>query len=91
MGDAGGEGRKGEAEALDVAEGDEVLQDAQLRARGLFVDVEDPQRGRRVTHLLTPLRLGPPRLEPPPALGQHTREVLKEAGLTDEELKALGC
>ncbi|HET9452618.1 MAG TPA: CaiB/BaiF CoA-transferase family protein, partial [Aggregicoccus sp.] len=73
-----------------VLEGDEVLQDAQLRARGLFVEAEDAQRGRRVTHLLTPLRLGPTPLRPPPALGQHSREILKEAGLSDERLAALG-
>jgi alpha-methylacyl-CoA racemase len=73
-----------------VLEGDEVQKDAQLRARGLFVEAEDAQRGRRVTHLLTPLRLGPTPLRPPPALGQHSREILQEAGLSDERLAALG-
>lgn len=67
-----------------VLEGDEVLEDAQLRSRGLFVEAEDEQRGWRVVHLLTPLRMGRTPLRPPPALGQHSREILEEAGLTPE-------
>lgn len=73
-----------------VLEGDEVLQDPQLKARGLFVEVEDAQRGRKVTHLLTPLRMGETPLRPPPALGQHSREILSEAGFSPEELEQLG-
>jgi alpha-methylacyl-CoA racemase len=73
-----------------VAEGDAVLQDAQLQARGLFVEAEDACLGRKVTHLLTPLRMGDTPLREPPALGQHSREVLTEAGFSDEELKRLG-
>lgn len=73
-----------------VAEGDEVLADAQLRARGLFVEAEDARLGRKVTHLLTPLRMGPTPLREPPALGQHSREVLTEAGFTEEEMARLG-
>ena len=73
-----------------VLEGDEVLEDAQHRARGLFVEVEDTQRGRKVTHLLTPLRLGDTPLRPPPALGQHSREILLEAGFSPEQLQRLG-
>ncbi|MCP3161635.1 CaiB/BaiF CoA transferase family protein [Myxococcus qinghaiensis] len=73
-----------------VAEGDEVLADAQLRARGLFVEAEDARLGRKVTHLLTPLRMGPTPLREPPALGQHSREVLAEAGFTEEEMARLG-
>ncbi|WP_224245197.1 CaiB/BaiF CoA transferase family protein [Hyalangium gracile] len=73
-----------------VLEGDEVLADPQHRARGLFVEAEDPQRGRKVTHLLTPLRMGDTPLRPPPALGQHSREILSQAGFTAEELAQLG-
>ncbi|XXF75590.1 CaiB/BaiF CoA-transferase family protein [Myxococcaceae bacterium GXIMD 01537] len=74
-----------------VLEGDEVLSDEQLRARGLFVKAQDAQRGREVTHLLTPLRMGETPLRPPPALGQHSREIFSEAGFTEEEIVQLGC
>jgi crotonobetainyl-CoA:carnitine CoA-transferase CaiB-like acyl-CoA transferase len=73
-----------------VLEGDEVLADPQHRARGLFVEVEDAQRGRKVTHLLTPLRMGQTPLRPPPALGQHSREILAEAGFSPDEMQRLG-
>lgn len=73
-----------------VLEGDEVLEDPQHRARGLFVEVEDAQRGRKVTHLLTPLRMGETPLRPPPGLGQHSKEILQEAGFTAEEIERLG-
>jgi crotonobetainyl-CoA:carnitine CoA-transferase CaiB-like acyl-CoA transferase len=73
-----------------VLEGDEVLADPQHRARGLFVEVEDAQRGRKLTHMLTPLHMGEKPLRPPPALGQHSREILEEAGFTAEELRNLG-
>jgi crotonobetainyl-CoA:carnitine CoA-transferase CaiB-like acyl-CoA transferase len=73
-----------------VREGDEVMEDPQLRARGLFVTARDAQRGLdAVVHLRTPLNLGPLPTRPPPALGQHTAEVLREAGLTDAEVAAL--
>jgi crotonobetainyl-CoA:carnitine CoA-transferase CaiB-like acyl-CoA transferase len=60
---------------------DEVLVDPQFQARGLF-----PGGGL----LATPLRLAPPLDHPAPGLGEHTRQVLTEAGLTPAELDALG-
>ncbi len=59
---------------------DEVCRDAHLADRGLF-----PRPGV----LATPLRLGPPAAAPAPRLGEHTREVLTEAGLTPAEIDAL--
>jgi crotonobetainyl-CoA:carnitine CoA-transferase CaiB-like acyl-CoA transferase len=59
---------------------DEVCRDAHLADRGLF-----PGPGV----LATPLHLGPPAAAPAPRLGEHTREVLAEAGLTAAELDAL--
>jgi alpha-methylacyl-CoA racemase len=59
---------------------DEVLADPQFRARGLF-----PGRGL----LAVPVRLAPPLDRPAPALGEHTRQVLAEAGLNSPEIEAL--
>ncbi|MHB8872726.1 MAG: CaiB/BaiF CoA transferase family protein [Myxococcaceae bacterium] len=73
-----------------VLEGDEVLADPQLRARGLFVEAHDEQRGRAVTHLRTPLPFGPLPVRPPPSLGQHSREILAAAGFSPEEMERLG-
>jgi crotonobetainyl-CoA:carnitine CoA-transferase CaiB-like acyl-CoA transferase len=53
-----------------VWEGDELLKDPQLRARGMFVEQDG------VTHVATPLRFGPTPLRPPPQLGEHTKEIL---------------
>jgi crotonobetainyl-CoA:carnitine CoA-transferase CaiB-like acyl-CoA transferase len=58
-----------------VLEGDEVLADAQLKARGLFVE----QAG--VVWLRTPLRMGDVAITAPPALGQDTDAILRECGL----------
>ncbi len=59
---------------------DEVTRDAHLLDCGLF-----PRPGV----LASPLRLGPPATAPAPALGEHTREVLAEAGLAPAEIDAL--
>ncbi len=72
-----------------VNEGDDVLRDPQLVARGLFVQAHDSLRGRAFTHLRTPLDFGPLPLRPPPQLGQHTRAVLTEAGFSDAEVERL--
>ncbi len=72
-----------------VREGDEVLDDPQLRERGMFVRARDEQRGIDVTHLKTPLHFGPVPTRPPPTLGQHTKEVLAEAGFSPEEIEGL--
>jgi len=58
-----------------VLEGDEVLNDPQLQARGLFAKEGD------VVWLRTPLRFGDVPIRQPPSIGQHTQEILREAGL----------
>lgn len=59
-----------------VNEGDEVLADPQLQARGMFVGDQ----------LRTPLNLGALPGRAPPELGQHSREVFSEAGFSSEEI-----
>ncbi len=58
-----------------VLEGDEVLSDAQLVARGLF------EKDGDVVWLRTPLRFGDVPISQPPTIGQHTEEILRECGL----------
>jgi crotonobetainyl-CoA:carnitine CoA-transferase CaiB-like acyl-CoA transferase len=58
-----------------VREGDEVLADAFVQARGFLRPTAAGQE------FLTPLKLGEVPSRPAPALGQHTDEVLRECGL----------
>src|SRR6202021_2487328 len=57
----------------------EVLDDADLRGRGIFVTVDDPGRGQ-VTIPGYPVKLSrsPARVAAPPQPGQHTAEVLRD-------------
>ncbi len=66
-----------------VNEGDEVLTDAQLVARGMFVKAGD------VVQLRTPLHFGPLPTRPSPALGADTADVLREAGFEASEIEQL--
>ncbi|MCA0245700.1 MAG: CoA transferase, partial [Proteobacteria bacterium] len=71
----------------------EVATDPHLEARGFWVDIDHPRRGRtRVP--ISPIRLhtgGKPEIRTPaPTLGQHTEKVLAELlSLKAEELKEL--
>ncbi len=53
-----------------VLEGDEVFLDAQLQARGMFIEADG------LMQLRTPLQFGPVPTRPAPKLGEHTRQVL---------------
>jgi crotonobetainyl-CoA:carnitine CoA-transferase CaiB-like acyl-CoA transferase len=70
----------------------ELFQQPQVAARGVRVEVRDPQ-GRAVDLLGTPFHIGGVDLPPPtmpPALGQDTEEVLTGLlGLPADEVKRL--
>ena len=69
----------------------EVMDDPQVQAREMVVETEHPTLGR-IRTLGTPIKLRATPLapgRPAPLLGQHTDEVLEEAGYTTVEIGAL--
>jgi formyl-CoA transferase len=68
----------------------QVFNDPQVLARGMVVDVEHPVLGRMKT-LGSPIKMSdtpPNATRRAPLLGEHTQEVLLEAGCTEEEIAA---
>ena len=68
----------------------EVLNDPHIRAREMVVGTDHPTLGRILT-LGTPLKLSETPLtpgRPAPLLGQHTDDVLREAGYRPAEIEA---
>ena len=64
----------------------EVLDDEHLAARGTYVDLDGvPQPAPAPRFDRTPAELH----RPPPVVGQHTAELLAEAGFSPEEVAAL--
>jgi formyl-CoA transferase len=68
----------------------EVLNDPHLQARAMIVEVAHPTRGRYVT-VGNPIKLSasPTSITPPPLLGQHRHEILKDLGYADADIAAL--
>ena len=70
---------------------DEALGSELVRARGMVVEMEQPEIGT-VRQLGVPVKLsrtpGDP-TRPAPAFGEHTAEVLAEAGYSEEEVAAM--
>jgi len=74
-----------------VATFDDVIADKQMAANGVFVEIDDPVLGR-VRTVDTPLQIeGHPKVAPTPAprLGEHTRAILAEIGLGEQEIDSL--
>lgn len=70
---------------------DEVFTDPALAERGFFVDLPHPTLGA-VHGVGSPVRMqgvAPRHDHAGPPLGQHTREVLREAGVPEERIAAL--
>ena len=74
-----------------VANFDDVVADKQMAANGVFVEIDDPALGR-VRTVDTPLQIeGHPKVTraPAPRLGEHTRAILAEIGLSEQEIDSL--
>jgi crotonobetainyl-CoA:carnitine CoA-transferase CaiB-like acyl-CoA transferase len=69
----------------------DTFADPQVRARGMIVDVDHPTLGRLRT-LGSPIKMSetPPTVgRRAPLLGEHTAEVLREAGCDESEIAAI--
>ena len=74
-----------------VATLDDVVADKQMEANGVFVEIDDPVLGR-VRSVNTPMRIeGHSTVTPTPAprLGEHTRAILAEIGLSEQQIDDL--
>jgi crotonobetainyl-CoA:carnitine CoA-transferase CaiB-like acyl-CoA transferase len=65
----------------------ETLEDAHLRARGAFFDIDSPWG--KLKQLRTPVTPRDADHTPPPRQGEHTDAILREAGLSYEAIQSL--
>jgi crotonobetainyl-CoA:carnitine CoA-transferase CaiB-like acyl-CoA transferase len=70
---------------------DDIAHDTQMRASGALVPIDDPRAGASLT-VSSPLQiLGQEKVPPTvaPAIGEHTVEVLRAAGIAEAEIERL--
>jgi crotonobetainyl-CoA:carnitine CoA-transferase CaiB-like acyl-CoA transferase len=84
---------RGGVACMRIASIAEGIQSEQVQARGLYHRFEQvPWSDRPVTVPLSPLKMSKVKARvhsPPPLLGEHTDSILRDAGYTDAEIKAL--
>lgn len=82
---------EGEVPCGQVRTVKEALELEQTQAREMVVEMEDELRGRiKMLGIPTKLSATPGSVQRmPPLLGEHTEEVLKELGYTDEKIRVL--
>ncbi len=80
-----------EVTATPVYEIDQLVADEHIQARGVIVEAPDAEAGSVLMHNVIPrLSETPGKLRrPAPALGEHTREVLKAIGYSEAQIAAL--
>ena len=65
----------------------EITKDESLRKTGTIVEVDQPERGKFLTIGCPPkFSTFEPVIKRAPLLGEHTEEILKAAGYTDQEI-----
>jgi formyl-CoA transferase len=69
---------------------EELAAEPSLRATGTVVEVDHPKRGKYLT-VGNPIKMSesPTEVKRSPLLGEHTRDVLTELGLSAAEIDAL--
>jgi formyl-CoA transferase len=70
---------------------EDIPHDAQMRASGALVPIDDPRAGASLT-VASPLQIDGQEKVPPtlaPSIGQHTVEVLRAAGIAEGEIERL--
>jgi crotonobetainyl-CoA:carnitine CoA-transferase CaiB-like acyl-CoA transferase len=80
-----------EVTATPVYEIDQLVADEHIQARGVIVEAPDAEAGSVLMHNVIPrLSDTPGKLRrPAPTLGEHTREVLKAIGYSEERIASL--
>ena len=83
---------RGDVPNMPMASPEDLIADPQHQATGFVHEIDHPSEGRlRTTASPTRWSATPPaeRAAPAPRLGEHTLQVLRDAGLTEAELAAL--